>query len=127
MHLLREQIKKEERLLDQDQKDLNTLDAAYRSSAALQKRQSKNLHPMAKMVDIDDEDARELGRNEESTATQSVLELELTSKEQPLIQQLRNHLDSMDKNVDITSNFSCGLMDAKAALEIFVTKNSIPT
>jgi hypothetical protein len=122
MHLLREQVKEEEKKLTQDREDLVTLEDAFKSSEALQKRQSKNLHPMVWAVANEGKNDIYTEQGPQSTMAPSMLEREASPETQPLIRQLWNHLESMDKNVESTHEISDVLNYAKAALDIYSAK-----
>jgi hypothetical protein len=55
-HLLRNQIKREQRALKHDNAELTRLEAALRSSDALREKQERGLHPLARILDEDEDD-----------------------------------------------------------------------
>ena len=124
MQLLRKQIDKEEKWLVQDKDELEALEAAAKSSGILQERHSRNHHPLLTTLDHGDIGAAEVAMQRNFSASISMLGLEVLPQTQPLIQQLRGHLESMGRNITRISPAAQALGEAKATLDMFVASKT---
>ena len=118
MNLLKEQIKREEKALGRDKQDLEQLEGAFRSSETMQKRQTKTLHPLARLKE-DIGDRRQEMASSTSRSAQSVFYVEADDELQTLFQQLHSHLQSMQSNTANLRPLSETLHRAQSALDFF--------
>lgn len=152
-HLLRNQIKREQRALKHDKAELTRLEAALRSSHALRQKQERALHPLARIMDEDEDDEHSDGgegpdnhltereyveklntiagisahslKHTHSDPTKGAGSLDLDPGPdshpdlEPLLNQLRNHLHSMESNTASMQPVLGAMSEAQAALDLF--------
>jgi len=148
-HLLRRQIKREQRALKHDKAELARLEDALRSSYSLRQKQERGLHRLARAVDEteaweeeddDDQGDGDEGGGKQTTkretidkvnsiagisthpahgdATEGPVFLDSPDLE-PLLNQLRNHLHSMEGNTASMQPVLAAMSDAQFALDLF--------
>lgn len=118
MNLLKEQIKREERALVQDKRDLELLEDAFKSSKTLQKRQAKTLHPLACLKEDAAQRRPEMSSNV-SRPAESVFQVEADDELKSLLHQLYSHLQSMQNNTASLRPISVMLHKAQSTLDLF--------
>ena len=101
MNLLRAQIAKEEKLLKQDEAEVESLEHSFKATEATRKAQSRTLHPVARQLGRHkpDNDLLSLDVRSRLDQTESLVDLLVDEDLRPVLQQLQNHLVSMDQNV----------------------------
>ncbi|KEF51812.1 uncharacterized protein A1O9_12149 [Exophiala aquamarina CBS 119918] len=148
-HLLRNQIKREQRALKHDKAELTRLEDALRSSCALRTKQERGLHPLARLIDQHEDE----GDNSDSHAspdnhmteretndeinriagipahsmqrdpTEGPISLDPGPDSHPdlksLLQQLQNHLHSMENNTASIRPVLAAMTEAQVALDHF--------
>ncbi len=144
-HLLRRQIKREQRLLKRDRGELDALETGLKSSKELRRRKERGLHPVAQQLEPvdddndDDEQVHEIDRVNSITgisidsakdaaeyarcgsATTSLDEgggEELDS----MLKQLRSHLLSMRNNTASMRSVLQAMDETKVALDGFAVR-----
>jgi len=121
MSLLRAQIAKEEKMLQLDREELEALEDGSKSSEAIRKRQNKTLHPLARSLDTEVEYPRSNKSIESSSTKFSISELENDRQVQPLLQQIHDHLESMQNNTAGMQDIQEALEGAEVALDVFTS------
>lgn len=101
MNLLKAQIEKEENLLKQDEAELAHLEESLKANEALRRDQSRTLHPIARRLGQHQDNIDLLGLEATSKKPIKPSLAELFDDEEmlPILEQLQNHLDSMQNNV----------------------------
>ena len=116
IRVLKDQIRREENALSEDKKELQSLQQAFSASRDIQRRQAKNLHSLSRFKTASNMDA--------SAATTvmvkppaAIQELEHDSEVQPVLRQLRDHLNSIHNNTAAMRPVSEALDAAQATYE----------
>lgn len=122
-------------MLAMDKQELEQLKQAMRSSEALRRKQDKNLHPLARRTQEDSQmdennshSNTELRGNEYDEATTERLDsatfaaLEEDERVNPLLQQLRSHLESMRNNTAEMKSVGQAVGHAQIALDDFTCR-----
>lgn len=106
MNLLRAQIKKEEALLKQDERELANLESAMKDNEAVRREQSRSLHPIVRDLGLENEniDILALDRAHSKSSMVDVHELFEDEDMAPILAQLQNHLLSLQQNVSDLRN-----------------------
>jgi len=99
INLLRAQITKEEQLLKQDQAEVDYLEHSLKSNEVLRRDQGRTLHPIARRLGKDAYvDLLELDNGDKKGSEPWIAELLFDEEMRPVVEQLQNHLDSMQNN-----------------------------
>ncbi|KAJ5923898.1 CENP-A-nucleosome distal centromere subunit CENP-Q [Penicillium verhagenii] len=119
--LLRAEIAKEEALLANEKKELQTMDKNAKRAVAERKRQSKNEHPVLRQLDDLPQDSGSSGfALVDTKPDQAALdELETDPEIQALMKQLHGHLQSMQTNTAPLMGLRDAITRSQAALDIF--------
>lgn len=145
-HLLRRQIKREQKALKQDRAELAALEKGLRGSNDLRRKKERGLHPVAKNLDADsdadaDAEAQEDILRVNTIAGISTGSTALTDRQpgptaaldpkadpdlEPLLKELRNHLFSMQNNVAGMAPVMAAIDGTKTALDLFVARKLDP-
>ena len=124
--LLKAEIRKERRQLQQDQLELEVLEKGQRDTKAMRKQHDKGLHPLACSAQAvgasHDRRARQSHIVPDSTSTTADLDKDPTI--QPLLKQLRSHLESMHNNTICVSDTKDAITRSAAALDIFTWQSA---
>ena len=123
--LLQIEIEKEEYRLVEDEDELRTLAQGLKDTTAVRKRQSKSLHPMVHSLKAGRE--RELERPSEESIIRNIHQTSLRSLESdtavaPLLQQLRNHLVSLQNNTASTRGIVSAIEESQAGLDVLISR-----
>ena len=148
-HLLRRQIKREQRLLKRDRAELDALETSLKSSKDLRRRKERGLHPVAQQLksvddgedddDDDDEQVREIGRvnsitgismdrakhtTEYARGGSTTASLDEGGGEElgSMLKQLRSHLLSMRNNTASMRPVLQAMYETKVALDGFAAR-----
>lgn len=147
-HLLRNQIKREQRALKHDKAELTKLEDALRSSYALRQKQERGLHRLARFIDKNEDDDQ--SDSDESPGNQTteretidkinnIAGISANSTQgdptegpisldpgphshpdlEPLLKQLQNHLHSMEHNTASMQPVLAAMSEAQVALDLF--------
>ena len=119
INLLRAQIAREEQLLNQDKAEVEHLEESLKANEAYRRDQSRTLHPTArKLGQIEDStDLLALEAKDKKRVRISIAELFEDEEMAPILQQLQNHLDSMQSNVADVKGVRSAVKQAAAELE----------
>ncbi|KAJ5925073.1 CENP-A-nucleosome distal centromere subunit CENP-Q, partial [Penicillium verhagenii] len=119
--LLRAEIAKEEALLANEKKELQTMDKNAKRAEAERKRQTKNEHPVLRQLDDFPQDSGSSGfALVDTKPDQAALdELETDPEIQALMKQLHGHLQSMQTNTAPLMGLRDAITRSQAALDIF--------
>jgi kinetochore protein Fta7 len=119
--LLKAEIDKERRLLQEDKEELQQLQQALRDEEARRQRHSKGLHPLAKTMEQNTgrpwiiEEKVGPARN----SGPSLRNLEKDASLGDLLQQLHSHLESMQNNTASIEEIPSAMTTSQAALDGF--------
>ena len=124
INLLRAQVAQEERSLQEDRRELASLNNNMKSTEALRRRQQKTLHPLAQAVretqmavqqtESDDETSNILNNHHPGSKAWMLPEADLDV--QPLLKQLRSHLDTIHNNTAGVQPIGAAVTEAQAAI-----------
>ena len=120
MNLLRAQIAKEEQLLNQDQAEVDYLEHSLRSNEMLRREQNKTFHPVARKL-RQDQHVNLLAPDHGDTKTSEppIAELFEDAELNPILQQLQNHLSSMQTNAVGLGGIKNAIREAAVELEVY--------
>ena len=122
MALLKAEIAKEEKLLQQDRADLAGLEKDFRDSVAVRHAQEKKCHPLARAPKIAS-GARSGEFSQFRTSARPVdcipTSFERDDSLQDLLKQVKSHLESMRGNTAGLEDVSTAMVSAQAALDSF--------
>ena len=143
-HLLRAQIKHEQRTLERDKAELKRLENAWKSSRTLRQQERRGLHPLAKSIDEDEQNAGEGDptANEHTTERQTIeqsntiagIMASSTNREpiylshsdrapdpdlEALLKQLKNHLHGIQNNTQSMQPVLAAISEARVGLDLF--------
>jgi CENP-Q, a CENPA-CAD centromere complex subunit len=120
--ILKAEIEKERRLLDEDKKELDHLEKALRDEEARRQRHNKGLHPLAKRVEQHSGRDRTIrGKSwlgSENTEP-SCRDMENDASLATLLEQLHSHLGSMHNNTSSIEQIQLAMDTSQAALDSF--------
>ena len=120
--ILKAEIEKERRLLDEDKKELDHLEKALRDEEARRQRHNKGLHPLAKRVEEHSGRDRTIrGKSwlgSENTEP-SCRDMENDASLATLLEQLHSHLGSMHNNTGSIEQIQLAMDTSQAALDSF--------
>jgi kinetochore protein Fta7 len=120
--LLKAEIKKERRLLEEDKEELQQLEKALRDEEARRQRHSKGLHPLAKIGEPYTCTLRtvEEGPGLPYSTGPSFRDLEDDANLDGLLEQLHSHLESMQNNNGNIEEIPSAMTTSQAALDSFL-------
>ena len=120
--ILKAEIERERRLLNEDKKELEHLERALRDEEARRQRHNKGLHPLAKRVEQHSgRDGTIHGKSwlgSENTEP-SCGDLENDASLATLLKQLYSHLGSMHNNTSSIEQIELAMATSQAALDSF--------
>jgi kinetochore protein Fta7 len=120
--ILKAEIEKEQRLLNEDKKELEHLESALRDEEARRQRHNKGLHPLAKSIEQHSgRDRTTHGKSwlgSENTEP-SCGDLENDASLATLLKQLYSHLGSMHNNTSSIEQIQLAMATSQAALDSF--------
>lgn len=120
MNLLRAQIAKEEQLLKQDQAEVDYLEHSLKSNEMLRREQSKTFHPVARKLRQDQHvNLLALDNGDTKTSEPSIAELFEDAELNPILQQLQNHLNSMQTNAVDLGDIKNALQQAAVEVKVY--------
>ncbi|KIV77270.1 hypothetical protein PV11_09081 [Exophiala sideris] len=139
-HLLRRQIKREQRALKQDRAELTALERGLKSSSELRRKKERGLHPIARQLDTNEDDGVGVDQIERINTIAGISKSagqpdpgSLTSPNsdedadlEPLLNQLRSHLLSMQNNVAGMKPVLAAVDETKMALDLFAARKLDP-
>ncbi|KAK4946156.1 hypothetical protein LTR10_014667 [Elasticomyces elasticus] len=139
-HLLRRQIKREQKALKQDRAELTALERGLKSSSELRRKKERGLHPIARQLDTNEDDGVEVDEIERINTIAGIYKsagqpdpgsiTTLNSDEdadlEPLLNQLRSHLLSMQNNVAGMKPVLAAVDETKMALDLFAARKLDP-
>jgi chromosome segregation ATPase len=149
-HLLRRQIKREQKALKQDRAELAALEKGLRGSNDLRRKKERGLHPVARRLDVnedadsdaDTETQEDIDRvntiagisttaaaattTDGRLGSSAALDPETDPDLEPLLKELRNHLLSMQNNVAGMAPVMAAIDETKTALDLFVARKLDP-
>lgn len=119
--LLKAEIEKDRRLLEEDKKELRQLEKALKDEEVRRKRHNRGLHPLAK---IGEEDAVRPRTIEETLRLPSntrppLRDLDNDAGLGDLLKQLHSHLESLQNNTNNIQEIPSAMTTARAALDSF--------
>ena len=120
--LLKAEIEKERRLLEEDKKELQQLERALKDEEARRQRHSKGLHPLAKSLEQDVTGRRPMDEKPEIACKDSgplFRELKNDASLVTLLEQLHSHLGSMHNNTASIAEIPYTMAASQAALDSF--------
>lgn len=120
--LLSAEVREETDLLEQERKELASLERNLADLEELDAKQEKCLHPFAQGSCL--QNSQKIAGDYETrpvvkTAAPDLSELEDDPEAKELLDQLRHHLDSMQNNIEGTKDISAALAASQAALDVF--------
>jgi kinetochore protein Fta7 len=119
---LKAEIEKEQRLLNEDKKELEHLESALRDEEARRQRHNKGLHPLAKSIEQHSGRDRTIhGKSWLSSehTEPSCGDLENDASLATLLKQLYSHLGSMHNNTGSIEQIQLAMATSQAALDSF--------
>lgn len=120
MNLLRPQIAKEEQLLKQDQAEVDYLEHSLKSNETLRREQSKSFHPVVRNLGRDqDVNLLAWGNGDKRMPEPSVAELFEDDELHPILQQLENHLNSIQNNAVDLDDIKNAVQHAAVEVEVY--------
>lgn len=120
-NLLKAEIEKDRRLLEEDKKELRQLEKALRDEEVRRQSHNKGLHPLAK---IGEGDTVRLRTIEETLRLPSntrppFRDLDKDASVGDLLKQLHSHLESLQNNTNNIEEIPLAMTTARAALDSF--------
>ncbi|MCJ1397831.1 hypothetical protein MMC11_001027 [Xylographa trunciseda] len=118
--LLQSQITKEKRLLAKEQAALNELKRNAKAEVNIRRRQtSKRPEVLRQLIRVEDfeDNAVSIGLVKLESIKLSSLEMNIDASLQPLLLQLRSHLESMENNATQMKGMKIALLQTAAVLE----------
>jgi kinetochore protein Fta7 len=120
--ILKAEIEKEQRLLDEDKKELEHLERAFRDEEARRQRHNKGLHPLAKRLEHHHDRDRTIHANpwlgsENPMSSCGAIENDVSLA--ALLEQLYSHLGSMHNNTRSIKQIPLAMDTSQAALDSF--------
>jgi kinetochore protein Fta7 len=118
---LKAEIEKDRRLLEEDKKELRQLEKALKDEEVRRKRHNKGLHPLAV---IGEGDTVRLRPIEETlrlpyNTRPPLRDLDKDASLGNLLEQLHNHLESLQNNTSNIQGVPSAMATARAALDCF--------
>ena len=119
--MLKAGIKKERAQLKQDRVELEVLEKGQRDTKAMRKQQDKGLHPLACAMQAAgaSHDRRARQGPVVPISNSTTADLDDDPSIQPLLKQLRSHMESMNNNTICVSETKDAIKRSAAALDIF--------
>lgn len=119
--LLEAEIEKEQKLLAEDETELENLETAWRDAEATRKRHSKGLHPLARAT-VDTTDGQgysDIPVVASKALTPIIIDVGNDVHLNSLLKQVRSHLESMQNNTSSLEDIPAAINSAQAALNCF--------
>lgn len=120
--LLKTEIERERKLLDEDNNELQQLERALRDEEARRRRHSKGLHPLANSMEQDTGRKQSMHEKPGIQSDDVVplrLDMENGTSLENLLQQLHSHLDSMQNNTASIGGIPAAITSSQSALNNF--------
>ena len=121
-NLLKTEIEKERRLLEEDKNELQHLERALRDEEARRQRHNKGLHPLAKSLGQGtciQRITHEKGVTPRKRTEPLFRDLDNDASLEALLQQVHSHLESMQNNTASIAEIPLAITDSQAALDSF--------
>lgn len=113
-------------MLEQEKRELDTLESELAGYDEFNSKQRKRLHPLTQANDRGDTLSRRADyetRCATKTPPSKLSELEHDAEARDVLDQLQYHLDRMQNNVDATRDIQAALATSQAALDVFNWRN----